>query len=443
MVSRRENISSILFGCFLVIFGLALVFFRASFVLLLAEIIQFILIVIGLWKLFCTLILKRGEDKILPRLMALGKALLYVIFGLILANRVEFTTGWLIFFIGLYQFTVGIIGFTSYILLARDKVRNIKSQFFISLIHVLFGVTSMFGSERITNTLFRLGVYLVFIGFTYVNDGRQLITRNEKARKLRNRIRIPLPVFIDAIIPNNVLIKFNEMLVGNEDTVSERFSNKLPAKDYDEDSIVHILIQVGKTGFDKIGHVDVSYKGKVYSYGNHDIEAHIAAGAIGDGVLVVADEKLYLDFLKTRGTSVFRFGIGLTEKELEELKYELDHILKDVTPWEATTEKQKKSYIGKVLEATKGQAFKFKRGRYKTYFVLGTNCVLLADELLGNNGINLINVTGILAPGTYYDYFNKLFHTYGSNVISKMLVHPQFQEPLVEVKPVTKIKKRA
>src|SRR5699024_1318580 len=198
---------------------LSFCFFSTSFVLLFAEIIQFILIVIGLWKLFSALVLKRGEDEFLPRLIALGKALLYVLFGLILADRVEFTTGWLIFFIGLYQFTVGIIGFTSYILLARDKVRNIKSQLFISLIHVLFGVTSMFGSERITNTLFRLGVYLVFIGFTYVNDGRQLITRNEKARKLRNRIRIPLPFFFYAIMPNNVRIKFNEMLAGNEDTV--------------------------------------------------------------------------------------------------------------------------------------------------------------------------------------------------------------------------------
>lgn len=441
-MNRKENISSILLGFIIVILGIALVFFKESFVFLLAEIIQIILVLVGLWKLISAFVIRRGKDESLIKSIFVGKALIYIIIGLFFASRVEFTTGWLIFFIGLYQLAMGIIGLISYLLLRRDKVSDINSHLLIAMIHFLFGMTSMFGSYRITNTLFRLGVYLIFIGLTTINDGRQLLTRNSKTKKLRKRMRIPLPVFIEAIIPNNVMIRFNEKLSGDEGLLSKTPSESLAHHDYDEDALVHILIHVGATGFDKIGHVDVSYKGKVYSYGNHDVESHRIAGTIGDGVLVIADEKPYLEFLRSRRTSVFRFGINLKEDDLQAFKIELENILKYSTPWDITTEKQRKSFMGMVLEVTKGQAYKFNQGRYKTYFVLGTNCVLLADELLGSNGINIINLTGILAPGTYYDYFNKLFYTHGTNVVSKMLVHPKLDEPLVEFKQATqKVKK--
>ena len=42
-------------------------------------------------------------------------------------------------------------------------------------------------------------------------------------------------------------------------------------------------------------------------------------------------------------------------------------------------------------------AFKFKRGRYKTYFVLGSNCVKLAEAIMGKAGMDIIDLNGIIS----------------------------------------------
>jgi hypothetical protein len=63
--------------------------------------------------------------------------------------------------------------------------------------------------------------------------------------------------------------------------------------------------------------------------------------------------------------------------------------------------------------------FKLKKGKYKTYFVIGNNCCYLADEIVGSFGMDILSLNGIITPGTYYDHLNRLFNQKNSNVISK------------------------
>ena len=76
-------------------------------------------------------------------------------------------------------------------------------------------------------------------------------------------------------------------------------------------------------------------------------------------------------------------------------------------------------YASRLYEATGARFYKFRSGRFKTYFVLGTNCVLLADRLIGASGSDIIHVSGIITPGTYYDYLNRQYLLQNSNVISR------------------------
>ena len=41
----------------------------------------------------------------------------------------------------------------------------------------------------------------------------------------------------------------------------------------------------------------------------------------------------------------------------------------------------------------------------KTYFTVNTNCVKLVDEIVK---MDVLNITGIISPGTYYDYLYNL-----------------------------------
>lgn len=53
--------------------------------------------------------------------------------------------------------------------------------------------------------------------------------------------------------------------------------------------------------------------------------------------------------------------------------------------------------------------------------MLNTNCVLLADEILGTSGIDILKISGLIAPGTYYEYFEREFKRKNSRVVSKKI----------------------
>ena len=48
-----------------------------------------------------------------------------------------------------------------------------------------------------------------------------------------------------------------------------------------------------------------------------------------------------------------------------------------------------------------------------------TNCVLLADRIIGKSGIDIVNMNGIITPGTYLSYFEEEYKKENSRVIEK------------------------
>ena len=56
---------------------------------------------------------------------------------------------------------------------------------------------------------------------------------------------------------------------------------------------------------------------------------------------------------------------------------------------------------------------------FKYYFVMTTNCVLLADRIIGKSGIDIVNMNGIITPGTYLSYFEEEYKKENSRVIEK------------------------
>ena len=50
--------------------------------------------------------------------------------------------------------------------------------------------------------------------------------------------------------------------------------------------------------------------------------------------------------------------------------------------------------------------YKFTKGKFKTYFIAGTNCVNLADDLIRSKDLNLIDLNGLVTPGAYLAFLN-------------------------------------
>ena len=144
----------------------------------------------------------------------------------------------------------------------------------------------------------------------------------------------------------------------------------------------------------------------------------------GDGVLFLAkSKKEYINFcIDNSKKTIFDFGIHLTDTEKKKVALRIEELLKNTYPWNHKTDKNYcngKSYAAKLYKRTSAKFYKFKSGKYKTYYVLGTNCCFLADDIIGKSGMDILSINGLITPGTYYDYLNRKLKGKNSNIIYK------------------------
>lgn len=94
--------------------------------------------------------------------------------------------------------------------------------------------------------------------------------------------------------------------------------------------------------------------------------------------------------------------------------------------------KYKEDYASLLYLETNAKFYKFKSGKFKTYFVLGTNCTLFADRIVGKTGTDILKMVGIVTPGTYFDYLDHEFHKKNSMVISKTIYNEETQDKTIK-----------
>ena len=74
----------------------------------------------------------------------------------------------------------------------------------------------------------------------------------------------------------------------------------------------------------------------------------------------------------------------------------------------------------KLLEQeAQAEFYKIGQGPFKTYNVLTTNCVAVANMLSGSGGVDLMNPQGIITPGTYSEFLDRQFRRKKSIVVSR------------------------
>ena len=125
----------------------------------------------------------------------------------------------------------------------------------------------------------------------------------------------------------------------------------------------------------------------------------------------------------SEGSTVFVYAIRLSSQQKIALEAELENLMADTQSWELTEESQRQDYVGKMQKATEATLFKFSRGKFKTYFVLGTNCVLLADQLIGTSGVDILALNGVLTPGAYLEYFERESQKEWSFISAKFIIN--------------------
>ena len=358
-----------------------------------------------------TYIYKKSDKKLF---VILQHSLVYFVIGLLI-TRVE-RIDVLLFSLSCSLF-LGFIGFTkfiSYVLLRDNQVKYNRGNLILALLYGLASLAVLISPDLHIDDLVKLiSVWLIIYGLSYWSFCLIEVVPQAQRNSIKRKIRLPLPVFIAMLLPDIARQNINKLVEVNPDEIkSRRLAD-------DKKPDIEVLVHVGPKGFNRIGHVDLLYKNKIISYGNYDEDSRAMYDLIGDGVLFMAESQEYINLaIRESQKTLVGFGLSLNKAQIKAIDRRLAEINSQVFEWSPDSRK-KSLYSTKLKNEAGAKFYKFKSGKFKKYFVFTTNCVLLADQIIGSSGLDIVKINGIITPGSYYDCLNREFKARSGVVVSR------------------------
>lgn len=369
----------------------------------------FVFLATGIFKV-SQLVFKRQNNK--EKGITITNVLIQFLSSIILFVFPDMPVSIFSFAFGIYIFALACTHGVSFYVSRKDKVigrwKELVSCIFYFLFALFLGLTPYKHISLILNVI---GGYFILYGSFYIKDMFIEWIPTSKKDKVKRHIRISLPVFLQAILPKFVLDEVNHYLTPSDQKKIDARSDFAQYKE-DGKADVEIFIHVSDKGFGKVGHVDLCIQDEFLSYGNYDNDSHRLNELVGDGVLIVAHKDEYIPFvIEDSEKTLFCFGLKLNEEQKQKVLEKINEIKKDLYPWQPPVYTGGDDmYSSRLLHACDETAFyKFKKGNFKTYFVIKTNCVQLADYIIGSAGLDILNLNGIVTPGAYYEYLQRQF----------------------------------
>ena len=315
------------------------------------------------------------------------------------------------------------------VLIIRTKSEKLLLSVIPCIAYFVFGGILAFSPlYYLKAVLIIIGIYGVLFGITYIFDFVRSIVPEPAKNKAKRYLRISLPIFLAAFLPHTVLTKLNRYLMIQQNSVDD--FEDVTQKKIDGDPDIEIFIHVASDGFCMIGHSDVAIDGELIAYGNYD-ESSSSPIATGDGVLIIAQKESYIPFcLEHNKTTIFSFGIRLNKEQKEAVRERVREIKSQLVAWDPPKQAAQKAgdlqkanecndFSSCLVEKTGAKLYKFTKGRFKKYFVLSTNCVLLVDSIICKAGTDILSLSGIISPGTLYEYLESQFLRKDSMVVTR------------------------
>lgn len=408
MAKQYKGLIDCILGVILTVFSIMAICSRSLFLIKVFDILGVVLLINGLHEGYDYFYFHHTKVHLHNALIFIAAAVILLCFPII---PLTFTT--IIF--SLYLTLNGVVKFISYLNYRKDKVRG-RNYVLIGSVILCFNGFALLSKDYINLDIVMIfiGIYGVLLGVTYIVDGIFTVLPAKRKENIKRRIRIPLPIALSALIPRSMSLLINR-----------RFETERQQVNWDNDEVdLEVFVHVSPDGFGIMGHCDLYFEGEVLSYGNYDQHSTRLFEAVGDGVLFsVTDKKKYLQFcIKEDKKTIFGYGLKLTEMQKRSVHKKIAELKMNALQWYPVAYYQSdcsEDYASRLYKETGAHFYKFKKGKFKTYFVLGTNCVLLADQIIGSAGTDIIDLNGIIAPGTYQSYLEKEYQKQNGFVIKK------------------------
>ena len=269
--------------------------------------------------------------------------------------------------------------------------------------------------------LFVLVIYLILYGITRVSDFFAAITKADlDESRSKRRMHISLPNIVSFRLTEYILDECTKVLDENENvTVLACEKEGENADDVNFEILLHVSRIPGK-GF---GHVDICIDDTIYTYGCYDSTSCKFGGLFAGGVFMIVPKKPYIDnCLKNQRKYIVSYGCKLSEEQLSRVKARINEFLEDTVPMDVDISKEETRLGGDGVIGTAkmgGKSYSVVKGPFKTYFVVSTNCVALADTIIGKAGLDSLSSGSLTTPGAYFKLLDVMFRRSNTVVIRR------------------------
>lgn len=352
---------------------------------------------------------------------------------IILLPRISLAPIYVIFTI--YIFVNAAIKLVDYFIDKRDNVSGRLKALVLFVFFLVFGVLMVFvpGMGK-RGFLAVSGIYCIIYGAFMVWDFLFQCLPAGFKRKFRIKLSLPMPVLLSTMRP---FAKFKsrqrQSLLDPQKNKTELKPFFPEGKETDVPPDMEVMIHISEHGMGIMGHCDICFEGKVYSYGSYDLTSTSLFGGIGDGIFVIGKREPYIRFYVTATPrEIYGYGFRLDEKQKLAVRDEIAKLIDMAYPWETPLQQVHKNdptakgeavfdWGSKMWNCTGSDFYKFKSGKMKTYFVVTSNCVMLADEIVRKACKDITPQRSVLTPGAYYDYLEHLLAMVGSPVFCRTI----------------------
>ncbi|MEG2283896.1 MAG: DUF308 domain-containing protein [Bacilli bacterium] len=441
----------ILSGVGIIILGIIIIVGSSGLYKNTIELLVFVFLLSGLSKLLSAFLKKKQKhrfENIIRAGLSIGLALIMTIFPNVPISLLPIL-------FAIYLIFNGLVKLLEYWFLRENKQSGRLVSLFLSTFFLITGGIFLFSPlGHLPTILGIMGGYCILFGLEEIKELLIEIVSPTTKDKIKRQVRVSLPTFFDAFIPRKFLTEINHYF--NTSTNKEQIVYIDKKEDRDID--LEIFIHVAPSGFNQFGHMDIYFDNQIISYGNYDESSMRIFDSTGDGVFFSIDSKSakddYISFcISHSNKTLIGFGLKLTTKQKEQIRAELQEIMAITVEWEPEAvrdfktgafipDKVYKDYASNLYLATKAKFYKFTTGKFKTYFVMGTNCTLFADTIVGKTGTDILKMVGIITPGTYLDYLEDQLKKTNSMVISKTIYNKETKNQIVKTK-TNKLKKKS
>lgn len=382
-------------------------------------------VIIALYTLFDFAKMFLGKNNNKSVIQSFIKVIFDYTFAMIIIYNTDLILAGITIIFGIYILVHSILHLVNFILYRINHIKGSLKLLLYFLITFILALLLIFSPNK--NSFYGeliIGIYFIFLGLTKLNDFIIEIMPTRVSNKIKSHIQIQLPILLAMFITKQLISLINENLELKSET------DDFNVKKNDGKPDIEVIFHLATSGTASFGHVEVCYKNKIYSFGNYDRHSRHLFDSIGDGVICIANRDKYINYaLEAKNRYLVVFGIKLTSHEKEIIEKRIDKLINEnTTDYYPDLELYEKGIIPKgnfndmssdIYKLAEGKFKKIISGKNKKFFVLKTNCVMVANSILNGLEGNLIAINGIISPGSYYDYLNNAFLRKNSNVITR------------------------